>query len=106
MRHGRRPVHPGSLDSPGCALVFLWFVRGRWVQVASWVVSSGVCVFSVVRPGGNLVQLCTLGSLQCALGIVRAAGFTGVRHGGRWFHKGSLGSLRSAQVAVEFIQVH
>ena len=81
VRHVGRWVHAASLGSSGVALryalVFVGFIRCRWVlSGAPW------------------------GSLRSSVIV----GFTRVRLGGHCVHPGSLGSLRFALVIVGFIQ--
>ena len=61
------PVHPGSLGSLGCALTVVEFIRGRCVH---------------------------FGALSGSSGSPWVPRFIGVRHGGRRFHAGLLGSFR------------
>ena len=80
-----RWVHPGSLGSLGFALGVVGFIRGHWVdEGAPWrsFSSSGVVVFTRVRPGCRWVHSVSLDSLGFGLGVV---GFMR----GRSFHDGS-----------------
>ena len=112
MRPGDGRVYPGRQDRSGCSLGLIGFIRVR-----------------CVRHGGHPVHHETLGSLACALGVVRfiwvrwvdwgkpwvsscsswLAGFIGVRHGVRqvqsWVHwRPSLRSSGSSDVA--FLGAH
>ena len=59
VRPGGRQIRPGSKDSLGCALGFVWCIRGRWVHYDSPLGSSGssgVAGLIWVHPAGRSVR--------------------------------------------------
>ena len=84
-------VHPGSLDSFACVLVFVGFICVRWV--AHWRSSglSRVAGFIGVRRVCCRFNPGYLGSSGCALIVIRFIRGRCVHRGALWESSGSSG---------------
>ena len=80
-------VHPVSLDSFGPAQVIVGFIRGRSVHCGAPRGSSGSIGLAGVRHGNRREHAGSLGSWECALGMLSGvAVFLAVRPGYRRVH--------------------